>query len=165
MVTDVQWKWFPRQISLGNSAYCYKYPLCEDMCCLIQTLCHSLLVMGPMLQGHYSPSLHATWCWWSCYSPGENSRKTAGHTTFCSGNILISARIVALQGLKDGNPELAGMRCMVESTCCTDNPIQLPFKLHLFRILFNILFIEIHYRNTRKYKQISMKHGLEKIKI
>ena len=131
----------PRQISLGNSAYCCKYPLCRRH---VLSYLESLPLFagnGIHATGALLPSLMPHGAGGVAIHPG----KTAGHTTFCSGNILISARIVALHGLKDGNPELAGMRCMVESTCCTDNLIQLPFKLHLFRILFNILFIEIHY--------------------
>lgn len=131
----------PRQINLGNSAYCSKYPLCRrHVLSYLESLPffagNGTYATGALLPSHIPHGTGGV-----TIHPG----KTAEHTTFCSGNILVSARIVALQGLKDGNPELAGMRCMVESTCYTDNTIQLPFKLHLFGMLFKILFIEIHY--------------------
>ena len=130
-----EWKWFPGKLVWETLHPAANIPCVEDMCCLISNLCHSLLVMGPMLLGHYS--LLAFHMVLVAIHPG----KTAGHTTFCSGNISVSARIVALQDLKDGNPELAGMRWVVEWTSCTDIIIQLPFKLHLFGLLFNTLLI------------------------
>ena len=131
----------PRQISLGNSAYCCKYPLCRrHVLSYLESLPffagNGTYATGALLPSHITHGTGGV-----AIHPG----KTSGHTTFCSGNIFVSARTVAVQGLKDGNPELAGMRFMVESTCCTDNTVQLPFKLHLFGILFKILFIEIHY--------------------
>lgn len=98
----------PRQISLGNSASCCKYPLCRRYVLSYLESLPFFAGNGTYATGALLPSRipHGA----GCYSPGE----TAGHTTFCSGNILVSARIVALQGLKDGNPELAGMRWVVE---------------------------------------------------
>lgn len=125
------------------------------MCCLIQNRCHSLLVMGPMLLGHYS--LLAFHMVLVAIHPG----KTAGHTTFFSGNILVSARTVELQGLKDGTQSwqaCAGWQNepAVQTTpfSCLSSCIYLEFCLIHCSQRFTM-------RNTGKYKQISMKHGLK----